>query len=209
MTAALREIAIAGPDAFSLRGVARRAGVSAPAVYRHFKDKEDLLAAVAAECSDRIGALMREAVAHAPDDPLAQFRATGIAYVQFAVAHPAHFRALSVPGLFERTPVEQLERQVAWQANQRAALARAQAEGKIAALPLDDILLAASSLVHGLAQLIVEGKLGKVSEARARELAITVTGVTVLGFLPREGSFEDPLAATLPKSPKKPPRRSA
>ncbi len=192
VAAALEEIAHAGPEGFSLREVARRAGVSAPAVYRHFRDKDDLLVAVAAECADRIGAAMVAAVASAPDEPLERFRATGIAYVQFAVDHPAHFRAMSVPGLSERTPADLLATQLAWNAEQRAALVRAQHAGTIAAIPIDDLILAASALVHGVAQLIVEGKLGKVDRARATELALAATAVLGAGLAPRAEAYVDP-----------------
>nr|MBA3541734.1 TetR/AcrR family transcriptional regulator [Deltaproteobacteria bacterium] len=93
---ALRAIAEDGLEGFTLREVARRAGVSAPAVYRHFADKDDLLVAVASECAERLAAVMVEAVERAPAHPLERFRATGIAYVRFAVAHPEHFRAIGV-----------------------------------------------------------------------------------------------------------------
>ena len=91
IAAALKEISREGPDGFSLRGVARRAGVSAPAVYRHFKDKDDLLAAVAAECSQRLGVEVAESLRKAPDNPLEQFRATGIALVKFAASRFRNF----------------------------------------------------------------------------------------------------------------------
>ena len=191
VAAALKEIAREGPEGFSLRGVARRAGVSAPAVYRHFQDKDDLLAAVAIECGERLAAVMVEAVATAPPDPLERFRATGIALVRFAVANPEHFRALSIPGLLERTPRAQLEGQLAWQQTEMTKLAEAQATGAITALPLDDIMLAANSLVMGLAHMIVEGKLGPVDDARATQLAIAVTGVLGLGLVPRDEDVHD------------------
>ena len=132
VSAALKEIARSGPDGFSLREVARRAGVSPPAVYRHFADKDALLAAVAAECWERIGAAMQAAVAAAPDDALERFRATGIAYVTFAVEHPEHFRALAVPGLFDKMPADVMARVNAWGASQRGSLARAQERGDVA-----------------------------------------------------------------------------
>jgi len=185
IAAALREIAHEGPDGFSLRGVARRAGVSAAAVYRHFRDKEDLLVAVAGECAERLGAATVEAVAQAPNDPLSRFRATGVAFVRFAVAHPEHFRALSVPGLTERTPPEQRASKAAFEQTERHALAAAQAQGLVAALPLDDILIAGYALVSGLAHMIVEGRLGVVDDARATELAIAITGVIGEGLVPR------------------------
>jgi AcrR family transcriptional regulator len=185
LSAALHAIAEQGPDKFTLRDVARRAGVSAPAVYRHFEDKNDLLAAVAADCADRLGAAMMAGVANAPADPVEQFRDAGIALVRFAVAHPEHFRAMSLPGVAKRTPAAQRAQQDAWLAQQRRALVAAQQQGRLAPLPIDDILLVATALMTGLAHLIVEGKLGEVDDARAVELATTATSAVGVGLVPR------------------------
>jgi AcrR family transcriptional regulator len=184
--AALHAIAEHGPDGFTLRDVARRAGVSPAAPYRHFHDKDELFAAVAAECSDQLSQMVTAAVAEAPaDDPLAQFRQVGIACVEFAVAHPEHFRALSLPGVMARLPAEQQQGLEAWQQNQRRALAAAQEAGAIGKMPLDQLVLAAGALVHGLSHMIVEGQLGEVSPERAKQLAVAVTGVLGIGLLPR------------------------
>jgi AcrR family transcriptional regulator len=193
ITAALRELAHAGLEGFALRGVARRAGVSAPAVYRHFHAKEDLLAAVASECADRLATAMAEAVAAAPQTSLERFRATGIAYVRFAVAHPDYYRALSVPGLFERATPEQRAHMMATQTAQRRELADAQAAGAIANLPLDDILRVATATMRGLSHMILDGQLGPVDDARATELAIAATATLGAGFWPRPEGFTDPL----------------
>ncbi|MEO8550164.1 MAG: TetR/AcrR family transcriptional regulator [Kofleriaceae bacterium] len=192
VAAALKEIAKRGPEGFSLREVARRAGVSAPAVYRHFADKDALLGAVAADCSERLGAAMQAAVAEAPEDPLEQFRAYGIAYVRFAVEHPEHFRAMAVPNLFERMPLEEMQRANALNIEQYASIRRAQEAGLIAQIPIDNIMLAASSLVHGIAHQIVEGKLGKVDVQRATALAVAATAVLGAGLAPRSDAYEDP-----------------
>lgn len=193
IAAALKELAREGLTGLSLRGVARRAGVSAPAVYRHFEDKDDLLAAVATECAERLAAAMVAAAEAAPDHPLAKFRAQGIAIVTFAVAHPEHFRALAIPGLEERTPPEARARAAAWNAAQRAALVEAQQRGLIADLPLEDLLLAANSTVMGLAHAIIEGRLGEVDAARAEQLAIAVTRVLGCGLIPRAEPIDDSL----------------
>jgi AcrR family transcriptional regulator len=190
--AALKAIAEDGPDKLSLRDVARRAGVSAAAVYRHFHDKDDLLVAVAVECADRIGAVMAEALADAPADPLERFRATGIAYVRFAVEHPEHFRALGIPGLFDRMPAERAARETARQAERVRALVEAQDAGQLAQLPSPEILLAAEAQVVGLAHMIIEGRFGPVDAARATELAIAVTRALAVGFVPRPEALEDP-----------------
>lgn len=183
--AALKELAKEGVGGFSLRGVARRAGVSAPAVYRHFADKEALLAAVAAECAERFAATLMAATQAAPPHPLEHFRAVGIAHVQFAVAHPEHFRALSLPGLADHVPPEQRVRERAFAEAQRAGLAAAQARGVIAKLPLDELMLAAHCTMMGLAHAIIDGKLGDVDAQRATELATAVTAVLGHGLVPR------------------------
>jgi AcrR family transcriptional regulator len=190
--AGLRAVAEDGPDGFSLRGVATRAGVTAPAVYRHFRDKDELLAAIAAECWDRLAATIGAAIARADGDSLERFRQVGIASVQFAVAHPEHFRAMTVPGLRERLPAEQRARMNDWLAQQRRDLEAGQAAGEIADMPVDEMLLAANALVHGLAHMIVEGQLGDVDEKRATALATAATGAIGVGFYPRDKAPVDP-----------------
>lgn len=192
IAAAMKEIANDGLAAFSLRGVARRAGVSAPAVYRHFADKDALLVAVATQCAERLATAMGEAVAAAPPDPLEQFRATGIATVRFAVAHPVHYLMICMPGVLDAIPEALRAKQTTFLEAQRQAILDAQARGLIADLPLDDLLLAATSLVSGLAHAIIEGRLGKVDDARATELAISITGILGLGLIPREEEVHDP-----------------
>jgi AcrR family transcriptional regulator len=205
--ATLRAIAEDGPEGFTLRDVARRAGVSAAAPYRHFRDKEELLAAVAGECAERLGELTERAVAAAPGNALEQYRAAGVAYVQFVVAHPEHFRALNTPGIVALMPEEARRKWQQKQEEQRQALAAAQAAGVIAALPLADLCLAAQALMHGLGHLIVEGQLGAVTPERATELAVAVTAVLGKGLVPRTSpalAVVEPAAAAKPsRSPRR------
>ena len=183
--ATLSAIAEHGPEGFTLRDVARRAGVSPAAPYRHFRNKDDLLAAVSGDCVDRLGAAIEAALAGPPTDALDQFRRVGIALVQFAAAHPEHFRAMYLPGIAARMPPEQRARMAGWGVDQRALIAAAQAAGTIAPIPIDALVLAASALVHGLGSLIVQGQLGEISAARAKQLAIAATAVLGFGLLPR------------------------
>jgi AcrR family transcriptional regulator len=193
VSAAFAELAHTGIEGFSLRSIARRAGVSAPAVYRHFQDKDDLLTAVAVECADRLTAALAAARAAASHDPLDRFRATGIAYVRFAVAHPDYFRALCIPGLLDRAPDEQRARLTAWHAAERSELVAAQAFGLIAALPIEELLLAAMSTMHGLAHFILAGQFGPVDDAKATQMAIAATAAVGVGFWPRTETIVDPL----------------
>ncbi|MFI7102560.1 TetR/AcrR family transcriptional regulator [Streptomyces sp. NPDC050161] len=81
-----------GSAGLSLRAVARRAGVSATAPYRHYADRDALVSAVAAEGYRELAGQL--AAAHpaptTPDD----LAAVAVAYVRFALDHPALFRAM-------------------------------------------------------------------------------------------------------------------
>jgi AcrR family transcriptional regulator len=82
-----------GPDALSLRAVAREAGVSPAAPYHHFKDKGELLDAVAKEGWAELGQAIARARAEAPDARSAMTE-IGVAYVRFARENPALYRIM-------------------------------------------------------------------------------------------------------------------
>jgi AcrR family transcriptional regulator len=82
-----------GPAALSLRAVAREAGVSPAAPYHHFKDKGELLDAVAMEGWRELGSAIGQARAEA-SHPRAALNNIGVAYVVFATAHPALYRIM-------------------------------------------------------------------------------------------------------------------
>jgi len=85
---------------FSLREVARRAGVTPAAPYHHFKDKTALLAAVAEEGFAALGGRLEAALARLPPTDLrGRFAALARAYLEFARAHPAHYRVMFLPEL--------------------------------------------------------------------------------------------------------------
>jgi len=88
-----------GPLGVTLRGAARRAGVSQTAPYRHFRDKGALLAAVAEDgFRDLHHAMTRTAQARR-SDPLRALRAMVVALVRFAARHPSHYRLMSGPAV--------------------------------------------------------------------------------------------------------------
>jgi AcrR family transcriptional regulator len=85
-------IEVHGPDGFSVAEAARRAGVSSAAPYKHFKDRPELLRAVASEGMDRLRAGMEAAAGQHPGGSLEAIAAIGQAYVDFARAGPGVFR---------------------------------------------------------------------------------------------------------------------
>lgn len=133
-----------GDGALSLREVARRAGVSPAAAYRHVPDKEALLARLAARGFAAFGAALRAAAAGMPGAPL---DAMGLAYVEFALDRPARFRLMFGP-LAARAKDEALG-----EARGAAFAALSAVAGSRAAS------LGAWGLVHGLAMLLLDGAL--------------------------------------------------
>lgn len=93
LSASLELIRDEGAHALTLREVARRAGVSHNAPYRHFRDKDDLLAAVAEEGFSTLAAQMRAAIAPS-DSPSDRLRRAGLAYIEFGLTHPEEFHVM-------------------------------------------------------------------------------------------------------------------
>lgn len=92
--AARRLLESDGPSALSLRAVAREAGVSPAAPYHHFKDKGELLDAVAHQGWDMLDETLATAKAAALSssrDPMSEL---GVAYVLFAQQNPALYRVM-------------------------------------------------------------------------------------------------------------------
>lgn len=83
-----------GYDGLSLRKVAKACGVSHTAPYRHFKDKEELIAAIAAKVLHQFNESLKAAITKYPDDVRSQVNEMGCAYVRFFVENPAYLRLL-------------------------------------------------------------------------------------------------------------------
>jgi AcrR family transcriptional regulator len=88
------ELAEKGIEGFSLRGVAKRAGVSHAAPAHHFRDADGLLTALAARGFERFRACQEAFCRKAPREPRPQLEALGLGYVAFALENPAIFRLM-------------------------------------------------------------------------------------------------------------------
>ena len=103
LEAALMVLNELGPQGLSIREVARRAGVSHAAPYRHFTDKDELILAVVEQGFDLMQQTMAAEKAAAGPEPLDQFAASGLAYVNFALEHPAYYRVMFSGDLLSST----------------------------------------------------------------------------------------------------------
>jgi AcrR family transcriptional regulator len=172
-----------GVAELSLRAVARRAMVSAMAPYRHFADKEALLAAVAEHGFRELTA--RLAAAAATADPRARLMAQGVAYVLFARDEQSLFKLMFGPAIAQKKSTYPGLTEAADEAF--GALRRAvEAVGFFGgSRSLEDASLACWSLVHGLSTLIVDCRLvghdDDVEAVAARVTRLLVDGFAALG----------------------------
>jgi AcrR family transcriptional regulator len=150
-----------GIDGFTLREVARRAGVSHNAPYHHFRDRSALASALVVEGFEDFSAVLERAADRARGGELVRIRALGMAYVRYAFEDPERFKLLWRPEL--REGADQAEVEAAGERSYQplvSALRRARERGEVSSEPeLEAQALAAWSSVHGLAMLLIDGPL--------------------------------------------------
>ena len=167
MAASLELVASRGLAAFSLRKVAGRVGVSPSAVYRHFRDKEDLLTAIVEEGVGHIVSLQAAYLAKAGTDPIRRLEAMGLAQLRFACLYPTHFRLLHMPEYSRPDRSEIIAQEMAASeariAEQLSALRAAGVEDT------ETLQQAAYALTYGLCRMHVEGYPSVAGSADALE----------------------------------------
>jgi AcrR family transcriptional regulator len=99
LRAALELIAQKGPAGFTFAEAARWAGVSPAAPYRHFRDREELMANVALRGFEQFEVALARAWDHGRPDALAALDRLGKAYLAFARAQPAYYSAMFEAGI--------------------------------------------------------------------------------------------------------------
>jgi AcrR family transcriptional regulator len=178
-----------GVEGFTLREVARRAGVSHNAPYHHFRDRSALVAALVVDGFADLTASLERAGARAGGDELARIRALGRAYVRFARDDPERFKLLWRPDMREGADLAEIEAagERSYEPLLSALRAGREAGAVDDAVPLDAQGLAAWSTVHGLALLLIDGPLrpGGSGGRAADRLAADVIETLVRGLAPR------------------------
>ena len=156
--AALELIAEKGPAGFTFADAARWAGVSPAAPYRHFRDRDALLASVALQGFERFAAMLTTAWNDGKPDVLTAFDNLGKAYLAFARSEPAYYSAMFEAGV--PLDVDPNLRE----AGERAfAVLRGAAEKLVALLPAKGrppammVALHVWSMSHGIASLFGRG----------------------------------------------------
>lgn len=148
-------ITAGGVDRLSVRGLARETGVSHTAFRHHFGDRRGLLTALAAQGYADMATALRAVVAEGPEG----FLELGVAYIEWAVGHPAHFRVMFRPDLVDpQDEVLQAARD-ALAAELMAGVADFSGRPEQGAPRTNPLALAAWSMTHGFATLALAGNL--------------------------------------------------
>ena len=186
IVASAREVVAAeGLGALSLRPLARRLGVTAPALYAHFESKEALVAAVAQEEFATLLERMQDA-AHVGAPPVETIKAQSRAYVEYAIEHPSLAQVMFVFAPAWAPDAGAAELPIATKAFEVGAVAVTEA---IAAGELDGddplmVSLTIWSAVHGVATLLsARPALGHDYE---QALVDSVIDSVVAGLAPRD-----------------------
>ncbi|GAB5471488.1 MAG: hypothetical protein Kilf2KO_45180 [Rhodospirillales bacterium] len=173
-------IAEVGPDGFTLADACRRAGVSTAAPYRHFEDRNALLAAVCMRGYDALAVATGGAKASLPEGSVESILAGGRAYLGFALENPERFRLMfgHRPEIKSQPQVEQTGRAcfVNLLDSVSAFLAK---QGRPQEDPMP-LALRLWSLVHGVASLVLDGPMDIIAPGRDPEVLIDEAGRAIL-----------------------------
>jgi len=169
---------------FTLRDLARRAGVSHTAPYRHFADKAEILSEIARIGFETLAARLREAVLRAGRRPLrARLAAVAVAYVRFALRHASHYRVMFGPV----AATHHEEPAIAAPANAAFAVVEellAQLVPHASAREVERVAEHFWALVHGYTMLALDGHLACAQATTVIERQTSVMVTTLLdGFL--------------------------
>ncbi|WP_249156955.1 TetR/AcrR family transcriptional regulator [Bradyrhizobium sp. KB893862 SZCCT0404] len=170
----------------SVREAARRAAVSPGAPFRHFPNRDALMAAVAEEAQRRFRAEIEVALGQVTaTDPLGRFRAFGLAYLRWAMRNPAHFEIISTGRYFAHGSSPELTRDNAELiALTEQMLADAAAQGLLRPADLKPIQIAGRALVYGFARMNLDGHFPRwgVAETEIERMAEAVIDLFIKGI---------------------------
>jgi len=187
--AALQLAGESGAEAVSVREAARRAGVSPGAPFRHFPSRDALMIAVAGEAQQRFRAEISAALADVPDsNPLARFRALGLAYLRWAMRNPAHFEIISSGRYFVHDKATDLSRDNAELIGlAERTLADAFALGQLRSGNLKQVQIAGRALVYGFARMNIDGHFPRwgISDDEAGSTAEAILDLFIEGIAKR------------------------
>ncbi len=174
----------AGPEALSMRELARAVGVSNNAPRRHFASKQDLLDALALDGFERLGQALRQALT--PEEPSFERRLISLAHtnIRFATTHRALFRLMFAAKQHPQVSPELLRASYGALSAAPETMLYGQQTGRVVPGDPEQQALVIFAAVEGLISFSVDGSFGGVPVER---LAEQVIHQIMMGLQPRSG----------------------
>ncbi len=148
-----------GLEQLSMREVARAAGVSSAAPFRHFPNRTALLTAVAEQALATLEAEVAAALdAAAGERPLRRFRAIGTAFLRWAIGNPVPFQVISARAVIDFEGSSLRARNDAVRREMVGLLRAAEAAGELRGGTPEQLAVAARALAYGVARMYVDGQ---------------------------------------------------
>jgi len=186
LDAAERELEDKGIEGFTLRGCAKRAGVSHAAPAHHFKDANTLLSALAAEGFARFSKAMEDRQAAAAPEPRDRMIAAGLAYLDFALASPSMLRLMFSSERPDHT-LPELEKEAGRAFDLLVRSVKAlRGDEPASDQGLDEEVAAIWATVHGMTELVVSGRMKFLPELFGPERDAVAARI-IAQVLPRSG----------------------
>lgn len=167
-----------GFEAVTLRGCAKRVGVSPSSAFRHYVDKRALLTAFATRALHQLSDAMAAAKARAGQEETNAFLAVGLAYITFAVEKPAFFRAMWREEAIYSNDENYVAAAKQLSVHLKGGFADTIEDEDPTSLSPQELL--AWSSVHGLANLLVDGPVarGKTDSQKLKKAADMIQALT-------------------------------
>lgn len=166
-----------GLDAVTLRGCAKKVGVSPSSAFRHYTDKRALMTAFATRALKQLSQAMSVAYTKARKAETDAFMAVGLAYVKFAMDKPAFFRAMWREESIYSNDENYMEAELELAGYLQGGFADTLEDLDPQNLSSQELL--AWSSVHGLASLFIDGSFSK-GESRVKKLSMAKAMITTL-----------------------------
>ncbi|MFE0176578.1 TetR/AcrR family transcriptional regulator [Streptomyces sp. NPDC059002] len=179
VAAALELLDEGGQDTVTVREVARRAGVSPGAPFRHFADRQALLTALAERILADYEAWQIAELEHAEGSSM---RAFGLGFVRYAIRHPHRFQLVKPLVFGPHRPAEIDARVTAIEAALTGSIVADQRAGELRAGDPAVVGLAGQALVYGLSQMIVDGYLPPDHAEHLAEQVLDTFGLGIVNY---------------------------
>ena len=170
-------------SSLSLRGIARRLGVSHNAPYRHFADKESLLAAIAEMGFIKLRQWLQQVLADNALTPEEGIKALGVKYIEYAIFNPAYYRVMYSVYFSDSKKYPSLDKAVEESFTILIeTIAQGQTAGVIRSGDTRELAYVCWSLVHGVSMLYLDRQLRSSEIESVEKLAKLATAMMIEGL---------------------------